>query len=186
MIDGEVYAPLTPAEEAGVDRALRVWAEDEPNVDSEPYVALVMARIASADEENLDAIDPVLLRWAGHAPDVDEGAFVRGVMAQVAPARQRSVARIIRIAAPLAAAAALVLTTTLWWPNSAPTPVCEVEIGPEPIDRAMVASARKSVVVAFAREDTVATPTTREKESRVGYVTAGAEPMSALALWPPM
>lgn len=90
---------------------VRAWSLAHPDVDTEPYVKHVVARLGDAESEVVSTdVDALLEHWGETAPDYDDKSFVHGVMdrlgqADAPPERHWSLRR---FALPMAAAAALV------------------------------------------------------------------------------
>lgn len=100
---------------------LSAWTRRCPAVDADAFQRRV--REAMRDEPDAPNIDADLARWAGSAPRPSADDFVAAVRAKISdshPARDGSdnprsrLVRRLRLGAPLAAAAAIVLAFSLW------------------------------------------------------------------------
>jgi hypothetical protein len=152
------------------------WGVEQPQVDWTAHAKLVQAKLtqpADADDLRLDA---VLRGWATVRPAIDEAALTAGVMSQIRVRRRsRTLYPLLRIGAPLAAAAVLALSvSTVFWagPQAAPK-VSVVEIAAP----SMAGGTRGHAVVSFARDTDVAQPTV--EASSIAFLTLGASPASS-------
>lgn len=115
-----------------VDRLVKKWGRPCPDIDWATYEKLVTARVESiGDEERLESVEGMLAKWA-EAPPFDEHRFESEVMNRIRGKRPKRLRRILfRIAAPLAAAAAIgIVATGILWPRQPNRPTVLVEIGP--------------------------------------------------------
>jgi hypothetical protein len=100
------------------------------------------------------------------------------VLGRIAGSRQgaRAWQRLVRLGAPLAAAAALLIAVTATWqspaPVVAPHPVALVRIGPVEFDTGAAVS-----VVSFSRSGPRTLPA--EESLSFGYMTLGSSPMTS-------
>lgn len=103
---------------AAVDGIVKRWADLPVEIDWQHHAANIVARIEQEETpEERAAIDGLLLRWKAHPVDLDEDSFTTAVTDRLAdsaasrPSRTRR-AWLWRLGAPLAAAAAVVITLT--------------------------------------------------------------------------
>lgn len=144
------------------------WAKASPEIDWETHAKLIRADVASnpdhdhdRDAAKLEMVDRLVGIWASRPVELDEEAFTASVLDRIAPKASmpsRSLSRMIfRIAAPLAAAAVIVLAVSLqFFPTSATDVVSIVSIGPyvgAQVDAPVLADAPR-MVVSFARAET--------------------------------
>lgn len=154
-------APLTREQRAILDRALanshelrreveklrRVadhvarWTTTVPEIDWEIHEALIGARVdEDAHPGALETVDGLVRAWGNRRVQFDEAAFAASVMDRIAPVALKSWRRrargILRFAAPLAAAAVVMLAVSLrFFQGTAPVTVSVVSIGPEVMAR---------------------------------------------------
>lgn len=181
---------------------VRSWSRAHPDVDTEPYVKYVVARLGDTEsdvksdtESNTESnaastdVDALLKRWSQEGPDYDDESFVQGVMDRLGQAETRSVRRwgLRRFALPLAAAAALVFAV-----------VGVLRLGVKDRGHCMVeyqgaigvaargssASADKAVVVTFVREQDRLR--LKSSDMRLAFVSFSVDgPMAELRITPP-
>ncbi len=154
-----------------VDRLVKSWSSRTAQIDWDVHAALICD--LAADENGADAlraVDHLLKRWGERSVAFDEQRFAEAVMERVRRDASGDIVRgaeagrtsrrgwIIRLRAPLAAAAVVVfsLTTAFWFASGGSNlePVCEVVVGPR---LAMAAPSPADglvsrAVVSFARE----------------------------------
>jgi len=158
------------------------WGTEQPDVDWASHAKLVQA--ASTERADGDPqLDRVLRGWAAERPVVDEIGFLAGVMSQIGARRavsrsgnQRRVLRpLLRIGAPLAAAAVLAfsVSTFLWNGPATGGAVSVITMGP-----AYVAKDKGRAVVSFARDVRQAAAST--DASSITFLTLGAAPVNPL------
>jgi hypothetical protein len=136
------------------------WAAATAAVDHTRFASDVRAQVSSETTDSA-SLDRLVARWASREPRVDERAFAAGVSRRIrSEARSRRLPRILlRIGAPLAAAAAIVIAVTVGLRDaSMPQRVVVVSIERTPPVRAMTDT---RVVVSFGRRDAVASPVDR-------------------------
>jgi hypothetical protein len=140
-------------------------------VDWVSQAKLVQARLNEPIEGADQRLDHMLRGWAAERPAMDEAALVAGVMSQIRVPRRRALYPMLRIGAPLAAAAVLVfsLSTFLWTrPQAAPTWLVDIH---RPVSSSVTGS---DVIVSFVREvEIVEEPV---EASSIAFLTLGAVP----------
>ncbi|MCH8149886.1 MAG: hypothetical protein IH987_18215, partial [Planctomycetes bacterium] len=96
-----------------VDRLVKKWGRPCPDIDWATYQKLVTARVESiGDEDRQECVEGLLAKWA-KAPPLDEHRFESEVMNRIRGKRSERLRRVLfRIAAPLAAAAAIGIVAT--------------------------------------------------------------------------
>lgn len=152
-----------------VSRLAGRWGSAAPNIDWESHEKLTCAML-SDDGTQDGALSQVLGKWGRHA-GIDEDRFATDVMRKVRGDRRRWIYPVFRIGAPLAAAAAVVLTVSslLWFDSSAP-PVSVVQIARQSrVDRTAVT---ERALVSFSRESV--TEKQIDAAPGVAFLTLGA------------
>ena len=103
-----------------VDGLVKRWAIDSSDVDCDALIEAVMRQIEPEPHEELAPVDQLMQRWGVDTPNLDASRFHAAIMARIddRSSRGRRVFPILRIGAPLAAAAAVVLAITahFWQP----------------------------------------------------------------------
>jgi hypothetical protein len=153
-----------------LDQLLRRWGDSTHEAGSRDLAPTIVARLAREQAESPE-IDRILTRWA--ATDVNvENDFASAVMARLRAERRQPVwsRRVLRIGAPLAAAAAIAIAVTagLWSPPE-PKAVVRVVIREAAYEPAPAPS---RVVVSFVRR--IAEPDLRvAARADVSFMTVG-------------
>ena len=121
---------------AAVDGLIKRWGAAKVELDWEPHAALIQEQ-AIGQDDGLGRIDALLGRWRGKQVDLDWERFTDEVIARVEVEGRPALWRrpLFHFAAPLAAAAAIVLAVNsgFWWspPVEPAHPVSVVVIGPQ-------------------------------------------------------
>lgn len=161
-----------------LDRLIENWARPAAELEWDAHAALIDARIeANLPEDTLARVDGLLGQWGRRVPEVDGDRFVQAVSSRIASPRfSRGASRsILRIGAPLAAAAALTLVATAWfWGHDAPQPFVQVSyqmMGARPANHAPTSGTR----VRFDRLP----PARRvgERKAVVAMIAMGSSPL---------
>ncbi len=162
---------------AGVDRLVKRWAGDGPELDWENHARLVSDRINSdVDEGDLAQVDRLLTRWGQDSAEIDADRFTAEVMQRVCAADQRHPRRnlLLRLAVPLAAAAAIVVAVTgPFRQTTAPSTVSQVAF--RPIVQA-AALPQTTSIVQFDRT-AVADATPGSEDSSLSILIVGSSPL---------
>lgn len=163
-----------------VDRLVKQWGREGVEIDWRHHADLVVASPQTdADDATLRKIDELIAAWGRRQPVLDEKAFADAVLSRITPNRRKTLPMqwVLRIGAPLAAAAAIALavTASLWF-TPAPVPVVLVSIGRTGDQPAMVRSGGPKIIVSFARptDDKHADAT---DAPGIGYMTIGSSPL---------
>ncbi len=182
-LDAALAASDAQRSEAGklraVAEAIRDWGSRPPDLDWNGHEAAILARIAeTSDDAALRKVDRLLKRWGSDGPAADEDEFVTAVMTEVRRGERHSRRHplILRLWAPLAAAAAVaVLLTAPVWFTASRAPIVQVAIGPAVgvIAPSSEAAPGSRVVVSFRREEAIPTPV----EAGISFATVGASPV---------
>lgn len=151
----ESEALRVAAEQMGcVDRLVRRWGQNQPDVDAEAMSAQSVGRIL-ADAPEADDIDRLLGRWGSSKVETDESRFTAAVMRQIQRTAPRKAVRtwVLRLGIPLAAAAAVGFAMIgQLWPLAAPAPTSMVLIA-RPVEPGEGEAATQRVaLVSFARQ----------------------------------
>ncbi len=157
-----------------VQRLVGQWGQESFDVDWKHHAALISASAASSEDESLGKVDSLLSRWANRS-EVDAIDLTAGVLSRIHSER-RGVnwhGTMWRLGVPLAAAAAIALavTATTWFPSR--VPVCLVTFGPSSEAAITSESVMESQVVSFARSDEPTTPFATMPV--IGFATIGVE-----------
>jgi hypothetical protein len=118
---------------AAVDRWVREWGRRGVTFEADSFAESVLDRVRSRSADSSRNVDDLLRRWAVDGPELDWDELTANVMRRVQlAARTRSVQRwVIRLAAPLAAAAVLALAVWIpFRPLVIQEPAARVVIGP--------------------------------------------------------
>ncbi|MDO8632134.1 MAG: hypothetical protein Q7R41_16745 [Phycisphaerales bacterium] len=163
-----------------VDRLVKLWGREGVEIDWRHHADLVVASPQTdAEDATLRKIDELIAAWGRRQPVLDERAFADAVLSRITPNRRKTLPMqwVLRIGAPLAAAAAIAMavTASLWF-NPAPVPVIVVLIGRADVQPATVRSGEPKVIVSFARptDDNHADAT---DAPGIGYMTIGSSPL---------
>lgn len=172
---------VSPELRSQIDELRRVaalvsqWGADQPQLDSMAHAKLVQAKLTEPADASDPRLDALLHGWAAERPAIDEDALAAGVMSQIRVRRRsRALYPLLRIGAPLAAAAVLALSvSTVFWagPQAAPK-VSVVQIAAPFAD-----GSGGHAVVSFARDTDVA-PAAAEASS-IAFLTLGASPANS-------
>ncbi len=115
-----------------LDRLIRRWGAEKVALDWENQRHLIVAEASSEDDaEGLGKVDALIERWGAEVVPFDEDRFTASVMKQVAsePGRKWR-GLILRLGAPLAAAAAIALVVTIGIDRPASrNPISVIEFG---------------------------------------------------------
>ena len=165
---------------AAVDRLVKRWALSSAELDWENHAKLLSAE-AVGEAEGFGEIDSLLARWGDEKAALNWEQFTDAVMTQVTRLRHPRPRRrlIYRLAAPLAAAAAIAIVVTgTFWQVSTVQPIAVVVIGPEVEPGGMgsgpVGTGR--AVIRFARAS-IRSPIEPHATPRISFISVGSEPM---------
>lgn len=167
---------------AAVDRLVKRWGLWKVDLDWENHAKLLSAE-ATGEAEGLGEIDSLLGRWGADEVELDWERFTGAVMTEVKRLRHPRPGRrlIFRLAAPLAAAAAIVIAVTgTYWQVSTVQPIAVVVIGAQ-VESGAIGSGSVGAgraVVRFARASagsSVGPPAT----PGISFISVGSEPMQA-------
>ncbi len=158
-----------------LDELVKRWAARKPEVDFDCHAVLTVARAGEkCDDDELRKVDRLIERWGSQGVSIEAQPFTAAVMERVTcgPGHKPRRRLIFKIAAPLAAAAALAFAITAsMWQAAGPQGICNVRFGPA---TPVVAS---SPVVLFGR---AAVDSTIEPTTGISLGTVGSAPLSAL------
>lgn len=139
-----------------LDRLIRRWGAEEVALDWENQRHLIVAEASSEDDaEALGKVDALIERWGAEVVAFDEERFTESVMKQVAsePGRKWR-GLILRLGAPLAAAAAIAVAVTIGIDRPAPrNPVSliEFDLHLAMVDLRTTQTGTPTAVVSFSR-----------------------------------
>lgn len=160
-----------------MESLLTARRDDEARIDWLNYEKLILARVEDSDDES-PAMEQVLHAWGRRQPEWDQEGFAGEVLSRIATPQKRAMPwwKVVRLGAPLAAAAAIVIAFTATWqtplPVVSPAPLAVVEI-----HRSDARSSASAVsIVSFARS--MPRPAPLEESVSFGYMTLGSSPMS--------
>lgn len=168
-----------------VDRLVTSWGTRPAGLDFEHHAALVVAQAVDGEDiKALRKVDQLIKHWGSRGVLHDEERFTAAVVDKVAREFRRTTRRglVLRLGAPLAAAAAIVFAVTsgVWWP-SYPKTLCIVELGPSATALALHTDADgvPGVIVSFGRAsigEVAGSPVQRG----ISFGTVGSTPPAAL------
>ncbi len=164
---------------AAVDRLVKRWGLWKVDLDWENHAKLLSAE-AAGEAEGLGEIDSLIERWGADEVVLNWERFTDAVMAEVTQVRHPQPRRrlIFRLAAPLAAAAAIAIAVTgTFWQVSTVQPIAVVRIGPE-VESGGAGSGSGRAVVRFARAS-ARPPVGPPPTPGISFISVGSEPMQA-------
>ena len=168
-----------------VDRLVTRWGARPAKLDFEHHAALVVAQAVDGEDiKTLRKVDQLIKRWGSRGVLHDEERFTAAVVDKVARESMRTTRRglVLRLGAPLAAAAAIVFAVTsgVWWP-SYPEAVCRVEFGSSVTALALhtEVGGGPGAIVSFGRapiDEVASSPV----QGGISFGTVGSTPPTAL------
>lgn len=165
------------AELGAVNALVRQWGSLTPEIGWNSHERVLHERLASeARDTEGGRLDDLLSRWRWRRPELDWDRHAEKVLAELRKAQSRSLwtRRVIRIGAPLAMAAALVMAVTIrFWAPPGPTPVCVVELDVGGLGRGASTRFALGSVVEFDRDVTGPAETSAPV---VSFISLGAGP----------
>ncbi len=159
-----------------VDRLLKKWGRQSPDIDWACHEKLIKARVeAIGEDDRLDGVDDLIAKWAS-PPPIDEHRFESAVMNRIRLERPAYRQRVLfRIGVPLAAAAAIAIVATgMLWPSLSTQPMVRVDIGPP--ERFVSSNAARTAVAFVSFERTPQPRDITDRRPVLSFLAVGSAP----------